>query len=248
MTLSKGLSFKKLSSKNTQHDPSDDAMRMRCTNYGSGCRACNQGLTNCLSQCQSWYNNFCDGKREEWRTECNNSGPPDPQDPKPPCFQNCEQIKTSFVNRNNDISPKCIRVYNDKNYKGEVKDYCSGVDSVSRSGFCNDCISSLKLGAHVVKVILYQNAKYGGKSVEITQDNERLSNISFNDSTSSFKIIARDIESEYQNCRSNCDALTWVRTFESCSNNCVNNRHRHCREVTFFGRSECQYCKRRYQC
>ncbi len=150
---------KKLNSQSSQacHDPNDTRYRMGCSNGVNGCSLCFTAKIECLKQCIWCYIPICEARREEWRTNCRTTCPPYQPDPKPACLRNCENIKTSLPSRNTDIGLRCIKVYNDADYKGKVREYCNWVNKLKGTDFCNDCLSSVRLGEHVTLVRLHEH-------------------------------------------------------------------------------------------
>ncbi|MCG8419757.1 MAG: beta/gamma crystallin family protein [Proteobacteria bacterium] len=80
------------------------------------------------------------------------------------------------------VAADCVRLYDECDYGGEFYDACGDHAGLSGQGF-NDKTSSLKLGANVVRAVLYQHGNYTGSSVTVTEDESCLSRLN-NETTS----------------------------------------------------------------
>lgn len=79
-----------------------------------------------------------------------------------------------------------VTIYADANYQGASKELGEGSYDVNSLGIGNDKLSSLKVPAGM-KVTLYENAGFSGRSKTFTQDASYVGN-DFNDITSSLKV------------------------------------------------------------
>ena len=80
------------------------------------------------------------------------------------------------------VGAGCVRLYDECDYGGEFYEACGDHAGLSGQGF-NDKTSSLRLGADVERVVLYQHGNYTGSSVTVTEDESCLSRLN-NETTS----------------------------------------------------------------
>ncbi|NJK43762.1 MAG: hypothetical protein HC933_05310, partial [Pleurocapsa sp. SU_196_0] len=83
----------------------------------------------------------------------------------------------------NPTGPVCF--YENANFGGER--FCSDKESNWVGAVWNDRISSVKV-ASGYQVVLYQHTNFGGTTVKLTGDNANLSNVGFDNVTSSFVV------------------------------------------------------------
>jgi predicted carbohydrate-binding protein with CBM5 and CBM33 domain len=83
----------------------------------------------------------------------------------------------------NPTGPVCF--YETPNFSGER--FCSDKESNWVGAVWNDRISSVKV-ASGYQVVLYQHTNFGGTTVKLTGDNANLSNVGFDNTTSSFVV------------------------------------------------------------
>ena len=80
-----------------------------------------------------------------------------------------------------------IKIYKDGSYSGSSSNMSTSQANLVQSGW-NDMISSIKIGAGITKVVLYQDINFKGKTKTIKTDTD-LSGTWWNDRISSFKIV-----------------------------------------------------------
>jgi hypothetical protein len=88
------------------------------------------------------------------------------------------------------ISPTIARIvkfYSNANYSGAVSELGPGMYNINNMGIGNDTISSIKI-PQGLRVTLYENPDFQGKTIVLTSDNPNLSYYAYNDITSSIKI------------------------------------------------------------
>jgi hypothetical protein len=90
-----------------------------------------------------------------------------------------------------DAAPARVTLYQNCSYGGWSATFGPGnytTTDLTNAGGVNDDASAIKVPSGL-KATLYQNNNYGGTSVALTTDQSCLSGISFNDLTSSFKVV-----------------------------------------------------------